>query len=100
MSKKDGFTRTKKDEDDYNAGLRREEPIKTEIIVALQAQNKTLLENQARILSSLVAAEDALRVYRVQMLEQTQRWINTEWKELFAGKFVWDDVDGWHRAGE
>lgn len=65
--------RTAKDERDYVENLRREEPIKTEVIVELKQMNRVLLENNARILQALIDAQDSLRAYRVAALEQTRR---------------------------
>jgi hypothetical protein len=96
-----GNKRTQKDEDDYNLVLRREEPIKTEIIVKLRDENHLLWESQVRLLDALNAANRALLVYR----EQQQTFAEARSKQSFHATMViqgyrWDDVDGWHRTNE
>lgn len=85
--------RTKKDEDDYNAELRREEPLKTEIIVMLRADRKRLLLNQQKLLTNLLHATADLQLYRAQVLERTEQALKVD---TIPG-FYWDNVDGWHR---
>lgn len=89
--------RTKKDEDDYNRNLCREEPIKTEIIQQLRADVKFLLANQKRLLTNLMLAQTDLQTYREGMLAKTERLLR---EPNGVGGFYWDDADGWHRLGE
>ena len=93
--------RTQKDEDEYNAILRREDSIKTEIIVQLREQNKTLWTSQATLLEAVIRAEDALRIYREQALAIAQQAANSS-SRCTPGctRHRWDDKDGWHREDE
>lgn len=94
--------RTKKDEDDYNKHLRREEPIKTEVIVELRDQNKSLWQSQANLLQALIEAQDALRVYRMQALEIARKRASQSDGHCVPGcrKHEWDSENGWYRVGE
>jgi hypothetical protein len=93
--------RTQKDEDNYNANLRREEPIKTEVIVELREQNRNLLANQVWLLRALLSAESVLAIFRAQVLEQTEALLASNSK-CIPGCLLheWHDADGWHRQGE
>jgi hypothetical protein len=88
--------RTQKDEDNYNAELRRSNPIMCEVIVELKNDNKNLRANQARLLAQLIEAQDSLRVYREQVLAHTKRCIDAP-GDCVPGctKHRWDTVDGW-----
>ena len=91
--------RSKKDEDDYNDTLRREEPIKTEVIVELRHLNQILLTNQQLLLEALIQSSDHLRTYRVQALERTKYALkSTSHCVVGCTNHTWDDVDGWHRT--
>lgn len=89
--------RTKADEVEYVANLKREEPIKTQVIVELREQNRNLWTSQARILQALLDAEAALRVYREVSLQQA-RLAADDPSPCRPGckRHRWDDVDGWH----
>lgn len=88
--------RTAKDEAEYNAHLRREEPIKTEIIQQLRADNKVLLTNQQRLLTNLLLAQQDLATYRAEKIASAEMALATGG----VSGFYWDNVDGWHRKGE
>lgn len=92
--------RTQKDEDSYNAILRREEPIKTEVIIELKQANQRLLENQERLIRSLLEMSDQLRVYRVQALANVEL-ANRSPSHCLSGctRHEWNDVDGWRQKG-
>lgn len=95
--------RTAKDEADYNANLRREAPITSEVIVELRNEYRALLEDRERLLEALIGAQDALRFYRLQALATTKRAIKlASESRCVAGcdKHYWDDVDGWHHHSE
>ena len=93
--------RTQKDEDDYNLELRLEEPIKTEVIVELRRQNAGLWASQAKLLKALLAAEEALRLYREGALAYAEQAANdTSHCTPGCKAHYWDSVDGWHRKGE
>ncbi|MBU0959873.1 MAG: hypothetical protein KKB31_08040 [Nanoarchaeota archaeon] len=93
--------RTAKVEAGFVAELRREAPIKTEVIVELREQNRALWESQARLLSALIAAEDALRVYRALTLERSIACGSSDSKCVpGCDRHRWDDADGWHRTAE
>lgn len=93
--------RTKKDEDDYNLGLRRESPIKTEVIQELRAQLRLGLENQERLLTSLIESEETLLLYRRKALDNVRACMNHEGHcAIGCTRHAWDTVAGWHRTGE
>lgn len=97
--------RTAKDERDYSEHLRREEPIKTEVIVELRKHNRLLLENQERALEALVSATDslvsaltALNNYRRSHLEATKAARGSESQCVpNCKRHKWDTEDGWTR---
>ncbi len=109
MSRKDELPkRTKKDEDQYNEELRRESPIKTEVIVELRELNKTLLANQVTLLKSLIDISEAqaeslraLNVYRRQLLQQSKDAVMSDTHCVpGCNRHRWDNVDGWHSVAE
>lgn len=92
--------RTAKDEAAYVLNLRREEPIKTEVIVELRAQNHELWQTQVKLLEALIAANKSLEVYRERQLGQA-KWCLEQ--SASHGKCVpgcarhqWNNLDGWH----
>jgi len=91
--------RTAQDERLYEEELRREEPIKSEVIAELRSENQWLLSNQARLLTSLIDANDALRVYRSEILKQTLTRIQRP-GHCSAGcqRHRWDMKNGWQRV--
>lgn len=95
--------RTKADEAAYIAELKREEPIKTEVIVELRAELDLLMQDRITLLEGLIVATDQLRIYRVGMLERSRR-LQNEASRTHCGfgckKHVWHDADGWHRTDE
>lgn len=90
--------RTAKDEAEFVEHLRREEPIKTEVIIELHNTTARLLQNQETLLEELIRAGDALRTYRSELLEQTKRAIQHQ-THCVPGctRHDWDDVKGWVR---
>lgn len=103
MSKRN--ERTAADEARFYEQLRREEPIKTEVIVELREQNKRLLENQQRTLTALIEYGDLLaasigmlRAYRLDALRLTERAIE-DGSHCLPGcqRHEWHSIDGWHR---
>lgn len=91
--------RTAKDEAEYVKSLRREESIKTEVIIELRQQNKDLWTTQATLLEALIANSDALRVYRQEALERA-RWASAHAGSCAPGcqRHTWDSNDGWYRV--
>lgn len=96
------MSRTTKDEKEFDAGLRREELIKTEVIVELRASNRQLWETQAVLLTALIEAQDALRVYRIAALGHAKALASRSGDPCVPGcsRHVWDTNDGWHRTDE
>lgn len=95
--------RTSKDEYRYDAQLRREEKIKTEVIVQLRDQNKALWRAQRDLLASLLAAGNTLQTYREGALHNAELAIqHYEHGSCVPGctKHVWNSVDGWHSTDE
>ncbi len=94
--------RSVKEEKAFSDNLRREEPIKTDVIVELRAQNKMLWANQVSLLTNLINAEDALRVYRLNLLEQSKACAGDSATHCVPGctKHEWRNSDGWHRKSE
>lgn len=89
--------RTAKDEADYNLNLRREEPIKTEVIVELRNHNRALLEAQVRILEALIQANDSLRVYRMASVAAVKFALASSGScAPGCTKHEWHNSDGWH----
>ena len=91
--------RTAKDERDYVANLRREEPIKTEIISKLRAENKSLWQSQKLLLEALIDAQDRLRVYRAKGLEGTKRYAERGQSDILDA-YRWNNANGWYRVEE
>ena len=91
--------RTAIDEQEYIKELRREEPIKTEVIQELRQQNKQLWQSQVMLLEGLIRAEDALRVYRLTVLERARHAVQGEDSHCIphCTRHHWDSCDGWHR---
>lgn len=103
--------RTQKDEDDFIATLRRENPIKSEIIAEHQRALKNLISNQVVLLDTaikyseqLIEAHTALNVYRKQLLAGSKVDLASmqDIQSCIPGckKHRWDNVDGWHRTDE
>ena len=96
-----GDKRTQKDEDDYNIHLRREDPIKTEIICQLRDENQVLWESQAWILRALNEATRALLIYRENQINAVEHRLKQSFHDALLVKgYRWDNVDGWHRTDE
>lgn len=93
--------RTAKDEYQLDEQLRREESIKTEVIVELREQNRVLLASQERLLAALCEAQASLQTYRISALENTRQAIQSS-TDCIPGctKHYWGTADGWHRKGE
>jgi hypothetical protein len=92
------MARTAKDEREFDAELRREEGIKTEVIMELREQNRQLWQSQVNLLRSLLLAEGALAVYRQHALVGAERAVKAE-GDCVPGcvRHRWDDKDGWRR---
>jgi hypothetical protein len=90
--------RTARDEAQYLAELKREEPIKGEVIAELREQNGILWKNQLTLLRELIAANDALRVFREQALTRAAKAVAAG-GDCVPGcrKHAWDSAKGWHR---
>lgn len=93
--------RTAKDDREYEANLRREGPIKTEVIAELREQNRALWKTQASLLGALINAQDALRVYRVLALNQAKSFSEQTGRCTPGCRLhEWHHDNGWYRAGE
>lgn len=90
--------RTAKDEANYNAGRRREEPIKTEVIAELREQNKQLWQTQVTLLDNLLRDAEAIFIYRSRALASAKANAESS-SSCIPGctRHTWDSKDGWHR---
>lgn len=89
--------RSQKDETKYDEQCRKENGVLSDLVKALRAEVVNLRQNQFVIFENLIRAEDALRVYRVQHLEQSRQ--RAALGAEMTG-FYWDTGDGWHRESE
>lgn len=94
------------DEYKLDEELRAGEAIQREVVAHLRSSNQSLLLNQKRILEALIETGDllsrslaALRVYRVEVLQQTERHLGGEPSHCVpnCAIHVWSSDKGWTR---
>ena len=92
------WKRNQADEAKFDAQLRREEDIKTEVILHLREHNKRLIATTGKLLSALIDAQNSLQEYRTDALARVE-WMKTQTGDCIPGctEHVWDSTDGWHR---
>jgi hypothetical protein len=94
--------RTAKDEQQYDEQLRREMPIVGEVLSEFRRQNSELWKSQVDLLRELIAANEALLLYRRRALENSARALTMcdDVHHCVPGctRHEWRDRDGWHRA--
>jgi tagatose-1,6-bisphosphate aldolase len=98
------------DEVEYDDSLRREEGIKTEVIVEQRDAIEKLLVNQERTMATLIQMGDlvaatlgSLRVYREHVLTTTRANLTAvRDRETYCvpgcRRHAWDAQEGWRRA--
>jgi hypothetical protein len=92
-------SRSQQDEVVYDAQLRDQHDVMTEVIVELREAVAGLLETQRTLLRNLIASQDALRVYRLEALKRVEQLVALPKGHCLPGcdKHEWRDKDGWHR---
>ena len=90
--------RTQVDEDKFDAELRREEAIKSEVIVELRDSNVELRTGLIATLERLIAVSEEAQNYRRQVLASLRRTAEQP-TDCVPGcrRHRWDTSDGWHR---
>lgn len=100
--------RTSLDEYQFDQNLRREEDIKTEVIVELRNENRGQREALKRVMETLNRQSKMLRDslainehYRSFVVKQLEGELASD-SHCKPGctKHVWHDSDGWHRPEE
>lgn len=99
------MSRTQKDETKYDEQLRREESIKTEVILELREALRTAHRNNAvmtreaiRYSQELSQAIEALAFYRQRFADQSEQWVSTSSPCLpGCDRHEWRTEDGWHK---
>lgn len=91
------MARTKKDEAEFDANLRRENALYSDLVKTLRDEVAVLRVNQVVLFENLFRAEDALRKYREHHLEGSRR-VAAMGRDVVG--FRWEDSDGWHRADD
>jgi len=97
--------RTPKDEIAYDEHLRQEGPIKSEVIVHLRDENKSLMAMQYDILKTLVETTallqlslTALQRYREDTMRSLKTHMSIEHKcSTMCRTHYWDTETGWRR---
>jgi hypothetical protein len=101
-------TRTQADEVEYDENLRRENTVKTEVILHLRKALKDSLNNSSILATELTASTTALSqalaslaVYRGQFaVDAKKRAERGEMCAPYCTEHAWHDEDGWHRTDE